>query len=140
MFDSDKYLAPAVVFLTSPIFGYFAYREDGWSKVQVMYMTAAALLFSTVPYSYLLLEPIGHKLDSKASSLASASLTDAGAEAGVAKEETVHSLVDRWATVNLGRTVLTGLASILATWAALDRLDIVPAVAKLATGANRMGH
>jgi hypothetical protein len=101
---------------------------------------ASALLVAAVPYSYLSLEPINQKLEKKASDLASASITDAAAESGVAKEETTHVLVDKWATFNLGRTVMTGVAALAATWAALDRLEVMPLVAKLATGADRLGH
>lgn len=32
-------------------------------------------------------------------------------------EQTTHWLVDRWATVNLGRAVLSGIAAVVATWA-----------------------
>lgn len=92
-----------------------------------------------MPYTLLVGEPINQKLEEKAEDLASASLTDAAAEAGIAKEETVHVLVDRWATMNLGRTILTGLAALTATWAAVDRLEVTGATFGLASGADRMG-
>ena len=88
----------------------------------------------------LLLHPITEKLSRKAHSLASASFTDTAIESGIAKEETTHALVDQWATVNLGRTVLSALAAVTATWAAVDRLEVVPAVTRLAGGAGRMGN
>jgi len=106
----------------------------------LLYTTSAALLLTSIPYTFLFGEPIIQKLEDKAKSLASTSVTDTAAEAGVAQEDTVHSLVDRWATMNLGRTVLTGLAALTATWAAVDRMEVLPATAKLATGANRMGN
>lgn len=43
------------------------------------------------------------------------------AEIGVQTEETVHYLVDRKATVNLGRTILTGAASLVGVWGVLER-------------------
>lgn len=55
------------------------------------------------------------------------------------EDETVHALVDRWATLNLGRTLLSGLAAGFATWAALDGFEVVDAGLRIATGANRMG-
>ncbi|RMY34874.1 hypothetical protein D0866_04988, partial [Hortaea werneckii] len=105
----------------------------------VLYTTSATLLLTCIPYTFIVGEPINQKLEKKAKDLSSASLTDAAAEAGVAQEETVHQLVDRWATMNLGRTLLTGIAAIAATWAAVDRLEVVPAAARLAGGADRMG-
>ena len=93
-----------------------------------------------IPYSMLFLHPITEKLKLKAHSLVSASLTDPAIESGVKKEETTHVLVDQWATVNLGRTVLSALAAVTATWAAVDRLEVVPAVTRLVGGAGRMGN
>ncbi|KAI7160800.1 hypothetical protein KC349_g3296 [Hortaea werneckii] len=139
MFDSDKALSPAVVALGSSIFTYLASREPISSRHFVLYTTSATLLLTCIPYTFIVGEPINQKLEKKAKDLSSASLTDVAAEAGVAQEETVHQLVDRWATMNLGRTLLTGIAAIAATWAAVDRLEVVPAAARLAGGADRMG-
>ncbi|KAK4552475.1 hypothetical protein LTR86_010318 [Recurvomyces mirabilis] len=121
VFQADLIINPVLVALGTGVFGYFAYRA------------------SIIPYSLLFLHPIDEKLTRKAHSLSCASLTDTAIESGVAKEETTHALVDKWATVNLGRTVLSALAALTATWAAVDRLEIVPAVAKLGGGAGRMG-
>ncbi|KAK4548624.1 hypothetical protein LTR36_009534 [Oleoguttula mirabilis] len=140
MHDSDKALAPAVVAIGTSVFGYLASREPRNSKAFILYTTSASLLALCVPYTLILAEPIIQKLEQKAQDLASASLTDTAAEAGVRQEDTVHQLVDKWATVNLGRTILTGIAALTATWAAVDKLDIVPATIKLAGGAGRMGH
>ena len=52
--------------------------------------------------------------------ISSPGTVDARAEHGPRKDETAHYLVDRWGTINLGRTVLTGLAGILAAWAVLE--------------------
>jgi hypothetical protein len=70
------------------------------------------------------MEPYNRKLLEKADSLASTSLEDAAAEAGVAKEETVHSLVDTWATLNLVRGLFAGVAAIGAAWAALSPAEL----------------
>ncbi|KAK5125311.1 hypothetical protein LTR85_000420 [Meristemomyces frigidus] len=140
MFDSDKMLAPAVVAIGTSVFSYLASREPRNTKHFILYTTSASLLALCVPYTYLLSEPINQKLEQKAQDLASTSLTDSAAEAGVAKEETVHQLVDKWATMNLGRTILTGIAALTATWAAVDRLEVVPSAFKFTLGADRMGH
>jgi hypothetical protein len=62
------------------------------------------------------LEPVNRKLDVIASPE-----VDPMAEHGPRKDETAHYLVDRWATVNLGRTVLMGMAAGLAAWAAVQK-------------------
>lgn len=80
------------------------------------------------------------KLNAKASSLANASLTDTAAEAGDAKEETTHALLDKWMTLNLGRSVLPLVGAVLGAWAAVDGYEVLGfASAVLKSGANRMG-
>ena len=90
------------------------------SKLRNLYTAATTLLALSIPYSYFALEPINKKLEV----LATPSI-DPMAEHGPRKDETAHFLVDRWATVNLGRTVLMGLASALAAWAACQERYVV---------------
>lgn len=112
--------------------------EPASSTPRLLYLTSATLLASIIPYSAALLLPLNQKLEAKAKDLASASLTDASVEAGVAKEETTHQLVDQWATINLGRSVLAGLSAILAAWASVDRMEVVGAGLRFATDADRV--
>lgn len=91
-----------------------------------------------MPYTFLLSEPINQKLLQKESTLASVSPTDSKAEAGIAKEDSVHGLVDKWATVNFGRFAIAAVAAIVSTWAAIDRAEVVPAAIRFASGADRM--
>ena len=63
-----------------------------------------------------MLEPVNKKLEV----ISSPATVDARAEHGPRKDETAHYLVDRWGTMNLGRTGLTGLASLLAAWAVVE--------------------
>lgn len=114
--------------------------DNAWTKTSILYASSASLLLSLVPYTFFLAEPINKKLEDKERNLASASLTDASAEAGISKEETVHSLVDKWATLNLGRFAITAISAAMATWAAVDRSEVIPAVTRITTGANRMGY
>ena len=95
-----------------------------FTKTAQLYITSASLVTACVPYSLLALEPINKKLEARAKSLSETSLVDATAEHGIRKEETVHYLVDQWATANLVRSFLTGLAAILSTWAAVERLRV----------------
>jgi len=66
------------------------------------------------------MRPLAEKLRAKAAALSSQS----NHEVSVKREESVHYLVDQWATFNLGRSVLTGVAALLATWAAVEKLVI----------------
>nr|POF17314.1 hypothetical protein CFP56_65181 [Quercus suber] len=138
-FSQDKLLAPGIVLVSSSVFGFLAYRSPGISLATILYTSATTVLVATTAYSLVFLEPINQKLEQKADALASTAITDTAAEAEVKKEETVHVLVDRWATVNLGRTLLSGVAAVLAMWAALDKVDAVEAGLKVASGADRMG-
>lgn len=137
MFSSDKLLAPAVVLFSGSVFSVLGYR-GGNSTLGRLYIAAASLAAISVPYSLLALEPINKKLEEKAENLGKASITDAAAETGVTREETVHFLVDRWATVNLGRSLITGLAAVCATVAAVGHYGGVGFHMK--SGAGRMGR
>ncbi|KXT02818.1 hypothetical protein AC578_5368 [Pseudocercospora eumusae] len=139
MFDANKLIAPVACLFSAGVFGYIGYREDKWTLPATLYTASASLLLSLVPYTYLLGEPINQKLEKKAQSLASVAITDAQAESGVSKEETTHALVDKWATINLGRAVISAASTAIAIWAAVDRTEVVPATARLAAGANRLG-
>jgi hypothetical protein len=106
-----------------------------------LYTTSAVLLPAALPYTILLLKPLNIKLLQKSDSLASAAIADTAAEAGVAQEETVHSLVDKWATLHLGRALLAATGAITATWATLSAVDVVGISLNdigLGTGANRI--
>lgn len=140
LFDSDRLVGPAVTLLSSSVFGYIAWRDHSWTKPAVLYASSASLLLALIPASLVLLEPINQKLEYRTKSLAGAALTDTSAEAGLKKEETVHALVDKWATINLGRALVATTSAVLAVWAAVERAEVVPATTRLATGANRMGN
>jgi len=89
------------------------------------YLTATILLSSTVPYSRLAIVPIIKKLVKKSDALLTTPLVDTSAEVGVSKEETVHALVDKWATLNLVRFVLSGTAAFFAVWATLNPVEAI---------------
>lgn len=91
--------------------------EPPHTSASKLYTATTTLLALCIPYSYFALEPVNKKLEVLATPA-----VDPMAEHGPRKDETPHYLVDRWATMNLGRTVLTGLAAVLGVWAAVDRL------------------
>jgi hypothetical protein len=83
--------------------------------------------------------PYNRMLSAKADALASTSLEDTAAEAGVRRAETVHSLVDTWATLNLVRAIITGVAAVTATWASLNSVEVIGFdKIQLVSGANRI--
>ncbi|GAB7351244.1 hypothetical protein MBLNU459_g1671t2 [Dothideomycetes sp. NU459] len=127
VFDSGKVIAPPLSVVSAAIFGGLAYR--------------ALLVPSIVPYTIFFMAPTNNKLEQKASSLANASLSDTAAEAGVAKEETTHALLDKWISLNLGRSLFPLFGSVLAAYAAVDGYEVLGlASAVLKSGANRMGN
>lgn len=135
LYDSDKLVAPLISVFSSGIFAFLAYRDETWTKPAIMYTTASSLLLSLLPFTFLLGEPINKKLEEKARTLTSADVR----EKSVGKDS-VHGLVDKWATVNLARAVISAVGAVTAIWAAVERTDIVPATVRIGTGANRMGN
>ncbi|KAF1985202.1 hypothetical protein K402DRAFT_405347 [Aulographum hederae CBS 113979] len=120
-------------------FGAMAYLEKP-STSAFKFFTAAAVLSPTIiPFSLLVMGPVNDKLFKKADSLANTAITDSAAESGVAKEETVHGLIDKWATLNLGNAALTFASAVCAAWAVLNPVEVVGLQGLgLSSGANRM--
>lgn len=113
--------------------------EGPKSNIFKYYVGSATLIASLAPYLVLVMNPINEKLMTAATKYESASLAD-DVEAGVAQEETVHQLVDRWATFNLGRAIITGASAVCAAMAVVRPLEVVEyAAMKLASGAERLG-
>lgn len=104
-----------------------------------MNVAASIAAIGIVPFTFAFILPTNKKLFAKEKSLGAASLEDKSVEVGVAREETVHALIDKWATLNFARALISGLAAGLAAWAAADKLEAV-ALADIAlkSGANRL--
>ncbi|OCK77577.1 hypothetical protein K432DRAFT_384580 [Lepidopterella palustris CBS 459.81] len=140
LFGIGARVAPGLSIVSAVACGYLAYRESPSSPAFKLYAAAAVLVSSTIPYTLLLMLPTNKKLVEKSDSLASTELTDKAAEAGIAKEETVHALIDKWATFNLGRAILAGIGALCATYAVLARIDVVGVQeVGLTGGADRLG-
>lgn len=107
-------------------------QDDAWTKPSILYTTSASLLLALIPYTFFIGEPVNRQLEAKVESLALSASED-----GIPKDETTHALVDKWATINLGKAVLAGVSALVATWAAVDRAEVVPATFSFSTGANR---
>ncbi|KAF2834515.1 hypothetical protein M501DRAFT_1046966 [Patellaria atrata CBS 101060] len=142
---------PLLVVVSSALFGYLGYHKCklpawlGWTCLHPrLFITAAVFVFSIIPYSILTVEPVDHKLENKAETLSTASLTDNSTEAGIHYQDTVKGLLDRFATMNLGRAAIAFAAAAMGTWGAIAHHHSahLTSVGSLhfATGANRMGH
>ena len=164
LYDIGFKVGPATYLLNSVTFGWLASRgasattaesspavglgyanhesgaESTSSSAFKLYVTAAILLPSSILYTLLIIKPVNDKLEERVRSLASASLTDATVESGVSREETTHALVDKWATLNLGRAIIAVTGALCATYAALSKIDVrgITAIG-LGKGADRMG-
>lgn len=94
---------------------------------------------SIIPFTLIFIAPTNNKLIEKMNSMAGASLEDKAVEKNVAKGETVHALIDKWATLNLARAVLIGAGAICAVVAAVDKREVFGfSGIGLRSGANRM--
>ncbi|KAI9699612.1 MAG: hypothetical protein M1820_007112 [Bogoriella megaspora] len=140
LFDIGFKVAIPSYAICTAIFSWLASQEPRSSPAFKFYVAAALLIPSNIPFTRIFVLPINNKLFEKDRSLASVSLTDAAAEAGVSKEETVHALVDKWATVNLGRVLITTTGALCAAYAAISKIDVraLSSVA-LSGGADRLG-
>ncbi|KAI5243213.1 DUF1772-domain-containing protein [Aureobasidium subglaciale] len=138
IFDIGKVTLPPLALVSGAIFGYLAYREPTDSSSFNLYTAAAILVPSIVPYTVFVMSAVNNKLQDKATSLANASLTDVEVEAG-AEGETAHQLLEKWATLNLGRSLLPLIGTLAAGWAIADKFEVLGLGAVLKTGADRMG-
>ncbi len=143
MSSSDKYLAPALAVLSSGIFSLLAFQGSRpstctqhaadplqessvfFSSNRRLYDVSTILLINTIIWPLLALEPINKKLERKAAEFSERVYGSADVEAKLEREETTHYLVDRWAAVNLGRAVMSGVAACCATWAAVGPVVVV---------------
>lgn len=103
------------------------------SHSSLLHLSSLTLLLATIPYSLLLLEPLNQRLEDKAATLTMSEKE----EVGVQREETTHWLVDRWATVNLGRAVMSAVASGMAIWAGVEGVKM--AGIRVISGGEGMG-
>ncbi|KAK3723568.1 hypothetical protein LTR37_001820 [Vermiconidia calcicola] len=126
MFDSEKYLAPIIGLGSGSLFLYLAARDP---KNKLLYNLSSSALLANILFNYLFLEPINQKLERKAAALPRNLEADG---------ETVHYLVDRWATINLLRVAGTGVAAVMACWASVERLRV--GGFRVVSGAERMGR
>jgi len=139
LYDLGKPAGISLSLTSSAAFAYVASHYDPASLPFKLNVAAAVLLPSIMPFTLAVLLPTNNKLFEKAKSFAKTSITDKAAEVGVAREETTHALIDKWAVLNLARAGIIGVASVLGIWAAVDKRVPYSSLVKLASGANRLG-
>lgn len=114
-------------------------KEDRGSLAFKLNVAAALLLPCIGPFTIAFIKPVNDKLIEKMNALSSVSLEDKAVEKGVAKEETTHALIDKWAMLNVVRALFLVAGTLCATVAAVDkRENIAFRGVGLATGADRM--
>ena len=93
-----------------------------------------------MPFTLFFIGPTNTKLQAKMRALEATSLEDKSAEVGVAQEETVHALIDKWGMLNLARAGIIAAGVLCTVVAALDKRELVGFTrVGLASGANRLG-
>ncbi|KAF2455847.1 hypothetical protein BDY21DRAFT_306461 [Lineolata rhizophorae] len=124
-YDFGKIAGPAMSLVSSLSFGYLAGKASPSSPQFKLYTVAAILGPAIVPYTFAVMMKTNKKILAKAAEAEKSAEAPATAEASTAEEENTHALVDKWATMNLGRGVLTLASAILGAWAAVSKLEII---------------
>jgi hypothetical protein len=148
MFKRGQAAMPPLGILSTAIFGYLAFRERSTGGPTFpLYVTAAVIAPSIVPFTLLAMTPTNRELLKRADSATSTVIDEAAAavETDTAKgdgnkEESTHALIDRWASLNLVRGLISGAAAVLALWASLPApVDVVAVESfEFVSGANRL--
>lgn len=121
-FVAGKKSLPPLAGLSSASFFYLAYKAHGTPTMLPrkwqLYLASGLLAVGIVPYTLLIMAPTNNKLLAKAEETSGLGIEDKIVEIGLGGE-TAHKLVDDWATLNVGRAFMLGLAAVIGTWNAL---------------------
>lgn len=122
-FEAGKASIPLLASICTLSFGYLAYEAkrapNALPHVWKIYAASAALCIGIVPYTLTALASTNNKLLNKADETSALKAEDKIVEVGLGGES-AHQLVDKWATLNLGRAILLATAAVLSTWATLQ--------------------
>ncbi|OAL43546.1 hypothetical protein IQ07DRAFT_616393 [Pyrenochaeta sp. DS3sAY3a] len=119
VFTIGQAFGPPLAIASALATGYAASQLDPKSLSFKLNVAATLLLPSIVPFTFAFIVPTNKKLLAKRDQLAAASLEDKAIEVGVAQDETVHALIDKWGTLNLARAVIVGTGALCAIIAAV---------------------
>ncbi len=122
-FDVGKASVPPLAGICTLCFGYLAYEAKRAPNVTPrlwqIYTTSALLCIGIVPYTLAAMASTNNKLAKKAEETNALQAEDKVVEIGLGGES-AHQLVDKWATLNVGRAVMLATAAVLSTWATLQ--------------------
>ncbi|EDU39623.1 DUF1772-domain-containing protein [Pyrenophora tritici-repentis] len=104
--------------------GYLAYKQDPKSTPFRLNVAATILLPSIVPFTLLVLGPTNNKLIAKKDEFAAAHAKGKAIKANTADGETVHELMDKWATLNAARAVLVAAGALCTVIAAVNKREV----------------
>jgi len=117
------------------IFSYLAYRAHRNTGNASLYIAAALLAPSIIPYTIFVMSDTNDALYKKANEA-----SEQSKEVQVRRDDSTHQLVDRWASLNVVRGMLTLASAMVGAWASLGAVEVVGVAAfEFVTGANRMG-
>jgi hypothetical protein len=123
LYESGKATMPPMSLLTTAIIGYLAYdakgRPGALGDKWKLYALASALNIAMVPYTLTVMASTNNKLLTKAGEIGELKLDEDMPLAVGVDGETPHQLVDKWATLNVGRALLLGAAAALTAWTTL---------------------
>lgn len=123
-FEQGKASMPIGALFSSGTFAFLAwdaYRRTAsvlpaqWKQ----YLASALLAIGIVPYTVLFLRATNEKLLKREEETRSFGPADTIVEVGLGGES-AHQLVDRWASLNLGRALMLVVSTALGTWSALS--------------------
>jgi hypothetical protein len=122
-FEAGKASIPPLASICTLSFGYLAYEAkrtpNTLPHVWKIYAASALLCIGIVPYTLTALASTNNKLLNKAEETRVLRAEDKIVEVGLGGES-AHQLVDKWATLNLGRAIMLATAAVLGTWATLQ--------------------
>jgi len=98
--------------------------EDPKSTPFRLNVAATILLPSIVPFTLLVLGPTNNKLIAKKDEFAAAHAKGKAIKANTADGETVHELMDKWATLNMARAVLVAAGALCTVIAAVNKREV----------------
>jgi len=122
-FEAGKASIPPLASICALSFGYLAYEAKSVPNalpfVWKVYTASALLCIGIVPYTLTTMASTNNKLLNKAEETRALKAEDKIVEVGLGGES-AHQLVDKWATLNLGRAIMLATAAVLSTWATLQ--------------------
>jgi hypothetical protein len=114
---------PPLAGISALSFGYLAWEAkhspNAMPHQWKVYAASTLLCFGIIPYTLAVMGSTNKKLLDKAEETKVLKAEDRIVEVGLGGES-AHQLVDKWATLNLGRAIMLATAAVLTTWTILE--------------------